>query len=210
VVDDDDPVLALAVDRQGMVYVVQQGIISIYEGVTGELRGEVAYAGGQGFNDVAVTADGGLVASWYRARDDLVRFDRQKEVAWVVESAISGQTDGSELNMRVSVDGLGNIYALGSFSHAVFQFSPEGKYVSRFGGQGHEPGQFRAERAIAVDGKGRVYVADSKGIQVFDADGRYLDVIDVKGAIFGMAFDDEGALWAAARDKVIKFEVVGQ
>ena len=209
-VDDDAPVLDLAADRQGMVYVVQQGVISIYEGASGEFQQEVAYAGGQGFNDIAVTADGGLVASWYRAHDDLVRFDRQREVVWIVESAISGQSDGSELNMRVSVDGLGTIYALGSFSHAVFQFSSEGKYVNRFGGQGHEPGQFRAERAVAVDGKGRVYVADSKGIQVFDADGRYLDVIDVKGAIFGMAFDDQGGLWVAARDKVIKFELVGQ
>lgn len=209
-VDDDAPLLALAADRQGMVYTVQKGVISIYEGTTGTLQEEVAYAGGEGFDDVAVTADGGLVAVWYRARDDLVRFDREKKVSWVVESAISGQTDRLESNMRVSIDGLGNVYVLGTFNHAVFQFSPEAKYVSRFGGKGREPGQFSGLKAIAVDGKGRVYVADSKGIQVFDGDGRYLDVIDVRGGAFGMAFDDQGGLWVAARDKVIKYELTGQ
>ena len=38
----------------------------------------------------------------------------------------------------------------------------------------HVPAVIVLVDAIAVDGKGRVFISDVKGIQVFDADGRYL------------------------------------
>jgi sugar lactone lactonase YvrE len=104
----------------------------------------------------------------------------------------------------VAVDGLGNIYALGSFNNAVFKFSPEGKYLTRFGSDGDQPGQFRAPSAIAVDGKGRVYVSDFKGIQVFDGNGRYLAVFDPGGTASGMVFNDKDELFVAARKHVVK------
>ena len=93
-----------------------------------------------------------------------------------IRAAISSVTDDSELDTHVAVDGLGNIYALGTFNNAVFKFSPDGKFMTRFGDAGDQPGQFRAPSAIAVDGKGRVYVSDFKGVQVFDSNGRYLAV----------------------------------
>ena len=85
---------------------------------------------------------------------------------------------------------------------AVFKFSPEGKFLNRFGGSGDQPGQFRAAHAIAVDGKGRVFVSDIKGIQVFDSDGRYLTVFKTDGSAFGMVFNDKNELVVAARNKV--------
>jgi hypothetical protein len=48
-------------------------------------------------------------------------------------------------------------------------------------------------------------VSDSKGIQVFDSDGRYLTVFKPEGVVFGMVFNDKNELLAAARNKVIKF-----
>jgi hypothetical protein len=106
--------------------------------------------------------------------------------------------------MRVATDGLGNIYALGTFNDAVFKFGPDGKFINRFGGSGNDPGQLRAASAIAVDGKGRVYVSDIKGIQVFDADGRYLNFLKIQGHAFGMVFNDRNELFVAARTQVIK------
>jgi len=202
---DDAPLRGLAADRQGTIYVVQGGIISRYQGATGQLLGQVKYAAGWGFDDVAVTADGGLAAAWYKSHDDLVRFDAGGQLLWITESAISSQTGRSELNTRVAVDGLGAIYALGSFNDAVFKFSPEGQYVNKFGGRGGEPGQFRGLQAIAVDGQGRVYVSDIQGIQVFDADGRYLELVDVDGPAFGMVFNDQNELLVAARTQVFKY-----
>ncbi len=204
-IDADTPLRGLAADRQGIVYVVQGGEIFRYEGATGTLLGQVEYAEGWGFDDIAMTADGGFVAAWYRNRDDIVRFDAQGNVLQTIDAAISGQTGDAELNTRVAVDGLGNIYALGTFNTAVFKFAPDGRFVTRFGSRGSEPGQFGAPDSIAVDGLGRVYVGDTKGIQVFDADGRYLDLIEVEGPAFGMAFNDQNELLVAARHRVVKY-----
>ena len=203
-VDNDTPLRSLAADRQGIVYVVQGGEMLRYQGATGELLGKVEYAAGDDFDDVAVTADGGLVASWRKFDDDIIRLNPQGQVVWIIKSAISGQTGDAELDARVAVDGLGTVYVLGHFNSSVFQFSPGGKFENRFGSQGHEPGQFSAPHAIAVDGQGRVYVGDAKGIQVFGADGRYLDLIKADGPAFGMAFKDN-ELYVAARTQVDKY-----
>jgi DNA-binding beta-propeller fold protein YncE len=206
-VDRKMPLRGLAADRNGTVYVAQHGKVTRYRGENGQTIGDLAYSGGDGFDDVRATADGGLVCAWYRNRDDIVRFDAQGNVVRAMQAAVSTAADRSELDTRVAVDGLGNIYALGTFAEAVFKFNPEGKFVNRFGGSGHQAGQFSAAHSIAVDGKGRIFVGDIQGIQVFDADGRFLTVIKVDGPAFGMVFNDQNELLVAARNKVIKFTV---
>jgi tripartite motif-containing protein 71 len=203
-VDGKMPLRALAADRNGVVYVVQSGNITRYEGATGKPLGQLSYGEGWGFDDVKVAADGGLVAAWYKNRDDIVRFNADGQVVRTIRAAISSITDSSELDTRVTVDGLGNIYAIGSFNNAIFKFSPDGKFTTRFGSDGDQPGQFRAPSAIAVDGKGRVYVSDFKGVQVFDSNGRYLAVFDAGGLASGMVFNDKNELFVAARTQVVK------
>jgi DNA-binding beta-propeller fold protein YncE len=198
------PLRGLAVDRSGVVYIVQSGTISRHEGETGNVLGQLAYAEGWGFDNVCAAADGGLVTAWYKNRDDIVRFNSAGQVVRTIRAAISSVTEESELDTHVAVDGLGNIYALGTFSNAVFKFSPEGKFVTRFGDAGDQPGQFRAPQAIAVDGKGRVYVSDIKGVQVFDTNGRYLTAFNPEGIASGMVFNDQNELFIAARQKVLK------
>jgi DNA-binding beta-propeller fold protein YncE len=209
-VDPKMPLTGMAADRNGVVYIVQSGVISRHEGASGKLLGQLDYAGGWGFDDVVVAADGGLVTAWYKNRDDIVRFDNQGHVVRTIRGAISSVTDDSELDTRVAVDGLGNIYALGSFNNAVFKYSADGKYISRFGDDGDQPGQFRAPSAIAADGKGRVYVSDFKGVQVFDGNGRYLTVFDPGGIASGMVFNDRNELFVASRTKVMKFALKEQ
>ena len=203
-VDRKMPLRGLAADRKGTVYIVQRGTITRYDGQTGNSLGDLQSASA-GFDDVKATPDGGLVAAAYRSgSDNIVRFNSSGNATLTIPKAISTVADSSELNTRVAVDGLGNIYALGTFTSAVFKFSPEGKFLNRFGGSGDQSGQFRAPHAIAVDGKGRVFVSDIKGIQVFDSDGRYLTVFKVEGSAFGMVFNDKNELVVAARNKVIK------
>jgi len=206
-VDAKMPLRGLAADRKGTVYIVQRGKITRYEGETGKSIGEINYGEGDGFDDVKATPDGGLLCSWHRHRDDIVRFDNGGNAVRTIRAAISTVADRSELSTRVATDGLGNIYGLGSFSNGVFKFSPDGRFLNRFGSQGQQPGQFNAVQAIAVDGKGRVYVSDIKGIQVFDGDGRYLTIFKPEGVAFGMVFNDKNELFVAARTKVIKFVV---
>jgi DNA-binding beta-propeller fold protein YncE len=199
----------MAADRKGTVYVADGGRIDRYRGETGETLGPVEYER-TGFDDVAVGADGGLVAAWQSNRDDIVVFDPNGKLVRTIPEAISGASGDSELSMRVAVDGTGYIYALGRFNNGVFKFGRDGKYINRFGSDGDQAGQFRAPYSIAVDGYGRVYVGDMKGIQVFDANGRYLALIDVKGMAFGMVFNDKNELFVVARDHVVKYSVPAQ
>ena len=196
----------LAVDRKGTVYAVHGGRIDRYRGETGEKLGQLDYER-SGFDDVTAAADGGLVAAWHSNRDDIVTFEPNGKVAQTIPAAISTASGDSELSMRVAVDGAGYIYALGRFNNAVFKFARDGKFVNRFGGGGDQPGQFRAAYSIAVDGYGRLYVGDIKGIQIFDANGRYLTNLEAKGVAFGMVFNDKNELFVIARDRVIKYAV---
>ena len=199
----------LGADRKGTVYVVTGGSIVRYQGETGEKLGQIEYER-SGADDVSVAADGGLVAAWHASRDDIVVFDANGKAVRTIPEAISGTSGDSELSMRVAVDGTGSIYALGRFNNAVFKFGRDGKFVNRFGDDGDQPGQFRAPYSIAVDGYGRVYVGDMKGIQVFDGNGRYLTVLKLKGMAFGMVFNDKNELFVVARDHVIKYAVQAQ
>lgn len=205
IAEGDTPLRGMAADHAGHVFVVRRGAILKYDGATGELLDKIQ--GDDYFDDVAVLPGGGLVAASYRNRDDIVWLNSDGEVVSRLKEAIRGQTGDSELNTRVAVDGLGNIYALGQFNNAVFIFDPEGKFVSKFGSDGDEPGQFRAPGTIAVDSQSRVYVSDIKGIQVFAADGRYLRVFvpPNRAFVFGMTFNDRNELFGVAGDEVFKF-----
>jgi DNA-binding beta-propeller fold protein YncE len=197
----------MAADRNGIVYVAEGGRIDRYRGENGEKLGTLEYER-SGFDDVATAADGGLVTVWQSNRDDIVVFDKNGKVVRTIPEAISGASGDSELAMRVAVDGAGYIYALGRFNNGVFKFGRDGKFMNRFGSDGDQPGQFRAAYSIAVDGYGRVYVGDIKGIQVFDANGRYLAIINPKNMAFGMVFNDKNELFVVARDHVVKFKVL--
>jgi len=58
----------------------------------------------------------------------------------------------------------------------VVKFSPDGKFVSWWGGKGTEPGQFNVPHSIAIGDDGRIYVADRSNnrIQIFDTSGKFL------------------------------------
>jgi DNA-binding beta-propeller fold protein YncE/DNA-directed RNA polymerase subunit RPC12/RpoP len=196
----------LAADRKGTVYVVNGGGVGFYRGETGEKIGELKYDKSN-FDDVTATADGGLVTASHGGRDDINTFDANGKLVQTIPAAISSASGDSELSMRVAADGSGSIYALGRFNNAVFKFGRDGKFINRFGGGGDQRGQLRAPYSIAVDGYGRVYVGDMKGIQVFDANGRYLNILTLKGMAFGMVFNDKNELFVVARDHVIKYAV---
>jgi DNA-binding beta-propeller fold protein YncE/DNA-directed RNA polymerase subunit RPC12/RpoP len=196
----------LAADRKGTVYVTHGGDIALHRGETGEKLGQLQYDKSN-FDDVTATADGGLVTTSHGGRDDIITFDANRKVVQTIPAAISSASGDSELSMRVAADGSGSIYALGRFNNAVFKFGRDGKFINRFGGGGDQPGQLRAPYSIAVDGYGRVYVGDMKGIQVFDANGRYLSLLKLKGMAFGMTFNDRNELFVIARDHVIKYSV---
>lgn len=207
--DAKAPLPSMAADRSGNLYVVQRTTIFKYNAATCEKIDEFKPAPGENYESIAVGADGNLYATMTgNLKDSIVRLNSSGRAAVVVDSAISGQRDNFELNPILAVDGQGNFYVLGTFASQVFKFDRSGKFIDSIGSEGNEPGQFRGVDALALDSQGRLYVSDSKGVQVFTPDGRYIDVFDIpKSVASGMAFDDQDNLWIAAREQVYQIKV---
>lgn len=205
-----------AVDRKGTVYIVENGIIARYNGLTGDKLGTLAYNGGSGFGEVTAMPDGGLLAMWYQrrngifttrdgAREDTVSFDVNGKVSLVVQAPIGDQTDNLELDNLPAVDPTGNIYLEAQMEDAVFKYSPDGKYQTRFGEKGDQPGQFSSVNAFAIDSQGRLYIAESRHISMFTGAGRFVRRFDVTSTVMGMAFDDKDNLFTTDGSTVTKY-----
>lgn len=210
--------LGFAVDRKGMVYVAGGADITRYDGATGKALGQLKYSGGPGFGELALAPDGSLYAMWYErrngmftsvegAREDLVHFGADGKVIKVLPGVISSMTENVELENALAIDGRGNVDIAAQFESTIFKFDPSGKFITRIGSSGEGSSQFGNLGAIAVDGQGRLFVADSSNIKVLKPDGSLLDTIEVAGATRDMLFDDSGALWVTTDDQILKYQI---
>jgi DNA-binding beta-propeller fold protein YncE len=207
--ENDIYLTGFAVGHAGDVYLVYGSDLFQFDGQTGDLIQQLEYPDDWGFSDVAALPGGGVAATWYKNRDDLIVYDEDGEVAFAVQEAISGITGDLEPTVNVAVDGRGDIFLAGSFAEAIFHYSADGEYQNRFGGAGDEAGQFRAIGDLAIDQQGRIYVSDIRGIQVFDNDGRFVETIDPPEVsyVYGMAFDTLNRLYVVSNDTVFKFQL---
>lgn len=204
---DDSYARSMSAMADGRLLVSYDGELYMHDGRTGEMIMQLHHPDGWGYDDVSVGDDGTIAASWYKNRDDLALFNSDGSLRTVVYEAVSGRAGESELNMRVAVDGLGNVYVLGTFTESVFKYSPQGEFLNRFGSGGNERGQFHAPSDIAVDPGGRVYVDDFGGLQVFDSDGRFLGTIDTDRPVFSMAFDGDQLVVVSSEQKVLRLQL---
>ena len=204
----------MAANHQGDVFVAVDTTIFRYKGETGELLNKLSSPNKGSFGDLATTPDDGLAATWYEGRwglitsleghrDDLLIFNPQGKITLTIPSFISGQTESLALDNTITVDGMGNIYALSD--ELVYLFSDKGKYLNHFGSSGNQAGQFNNPRCIAVDGQGQLYISDSMVIHVFSNKGQFVDDFKTNVEVDAMAFDEKGALWVLANDRVTQF-----
>ena len=93
----------------------------------------------------------------------------------------------------------GEIYVSDGYGNArVVKFSSVGKYILEWGSRGTGPGEFGLPHGIGVDARGRVYVVDrdNRRVQVFDADGAFLDQwTDLDGVQTVFVTDDDQQIW---------------
>ncbi len=200
------PIRALAADQNTNVYAIRDSAILKYNGGTGDLI--TKFKSTDNYDDIATTLDGGFVAVAASPNDDFVRYNAKGTQVSRIKKAISSQIQTAVIP-RVAVDGQGNIYAVESLTWSVFKFGADGKFVTKFGGKGDEPGQIHAPQAIAIDKQGRVFVSDINGIQIFSADGRFIERMSLPKpslVAFGMTFNAQGDLLIAARDQVLKLK----
>lgn len=80
----------------------------------------------------------------------------------------------------------------------ISKFSADGKFIKSWGSWGYEAGQFRAPHSLAMDSRGRLFVADrgNRRIQIFDQDGKHLDTWYQFSRISGLVIDAKDVLYA--------------
>jgi len=211
--DDDFYVDQFAADRSGRLYIPYGGGLGVYDGTTGNATGDLPPVDDDRFaigyaDSVAIGADGAIYAVW---GDDIVRLNQAGDVTLRIENAIEAAVGGLETTTKIAVDGLGNIYALGVSQDVVVKFDSSGAFVDRVAvanrGAADEESKLRAANALAVDSRGRVYVADIFGIKIYDDDGQYRATLDIPGVAFGLAIDDNDILSIAARTEVLRYQL---
>lgn len=165
--------LGLAFDASGNLYVADVGELPHRVRVldpTGQQIRALGLEDGLDFpNDVAVDANGYVyVADSNNGR--LLIYDQGGAiVARVARGAGEGRLG---LPRGLAIDGKGRVYVVDASGQNVLVYSQyeDGKntleYLASFGTQGVGDGQFSYPNDIAVDGRGRVYVADSMNNRV--------------------------------------------
>jgi hypothetical protein len=97
----------------------------------------------------------------------------------------------------------------GYFNSRIVKFSKDGKFVTSWGKRGSAPGEFEGAHGLAMDSKGRLFVADRSNnrIQIFGQDGKFLKQWRQFGRTSGIFIDRKDNLYVA--DSESTREIVG-
>ena len=150
-------------------------------------------------------------------------YSPEGKILFQIGDGIQGTTPGRfGYPTDVVIDSQGNFYVSEYGENDRIQvFSPDGKWLRQWGGHGFEPGEFLRPRALAIDDKDRLYVADSCNhrIQVFDTSGKLLRSWGTRGTgpgqmsyPYDVAVGADGSLYVCeyGNQRVQKFTKEGQ
>jgi hypothetical protein len=81
----------------------------------------------------------------------------------------------------------------------VHKFTADGEHLFSFGEMGDGPGQFMQPHGLAMDSKGRLFIADRSNnrIQIFDQEGNFIDQWYQFSRLSGIYIDDNDVLYGA-------------
>jgi peptidylamidoglycolate lyase len=143
--------------------------------------------------------------------------DGKKLLLKIGEKGVSG-TDHTHFNRPAGIAFLpdGSFYVADGYSNTrVIKLDKDGKFQLEWGTKGTGPGQFDLVHSVAVDGQGRVFVADRSNhrIQIFDAAGKFLDQWpNVRHPTFLTVSNDNKSVWVASgiEDRMVKYDMNGK
>ena len=101
-------------------------------------------------------------------------------------------------------------------NNRIQKFDSRGSFLTKWGREGHGPGQFKSPWGIACDALGNVYVVDNGNhrVQKFDGNGTFLCAFGNRGKTegqlnfpSGIAVDKEGAVIVvdSGNSRVVKY-----
>jgi tripartite motif-containing protein 71 len=131
-----------------------------------------------------------------------------------------------ELAVGIAIDPSGNLWVLelGAEGLAgkdrVQKFNSKGEYLSQFGKEGTENGQFITPEAITIDSEGNILVADTGNnrVQEFNSAGEFVRKYGSEGtgngqfkSPRGIAVDSEGKVWVtdSGNNRIERFSAKG-
>lgn len=84
-------------------------------------------------------------------------------------------------------------------NHRVMKFSPDGRLLATWGKRGSKPGEFDVPHAVALDSRGRLFIADrdNNRVQVFDQEGNFIDQFSTFGRPSGLYIDADDTLYVS-------------
>ena len=170
----------VAVDAHDNVWLFTRALppVQVYDG-----RGKFLRAWGdekiQGAHHIKIDHEGNVWLAVYAAHV-VQKYTPEGKLLLTLGTFNEAGRDERHLTMPtdMAVTPAGDIFVADGYGNArVVHFDKEGKFVKAWGELGHKPGQFSIPHAIAVDSKGRIYVADRNNVrvQVFDPTGKFLD-----------------------------------
>ena len=201
---------SVAVDRNGLIYVLQRGS-DADPVIVVDRQGRVVRSWGRGLykiphsiridGDGSVwTVDAGSSMVYKFSADGTHRLEiNVGGLPTAPRSPFCGTTDIAFANNRILIsDGYANA--------RIVEYSIEGKRLREWGTPGEGPGQFRIPHAIAIDRDEIIYVADRENgrIQRFSREGRYLDEWRHLGKTFSLKVAPSGELWLGTQPRDVE------
>jgi DNA-binding beta-propeller fold protein YncE len=155
---------------------------------------------------IAIDAEGNI---WVAAATKVRKFKPSGEL--LLSFGTEGAGNGQFIAARdLAIDPSGNLWVVdagtGGSGTRVQKFNAKGEYLSQFGKEGAENGQFKSPESIAVDSEGNILVADTGNnrYQEFTAAGGFVRIVGSKGtgsgqfeSPRGIVVDSEGKVWVA-------------
>jgi DNA-binding beta-propeller fold protein YncE len=163
-------------------------------------EGNVWVTDAVGAQGVALAAKGGV-----KAGHQVVKFSPDGKVLLTLgEPGVSGNDERHfQSPSAVAVAENGDIFVADGHevngNNRVVKFSKDGRFLKAWGQTGYAPGEFRSLHALAIDRRGRIFIADRQNnrIQLFDQDGKFLSIWTQFGTPSGIFFDQEDQIYVA-------------